>query len=77
MNDIEIQKFKVALNLALEAFAKVSDTYYCHYLIVETAIGMTVDVWIDGNSEHCHVCIEGDSPRQALADVMNAVQRKF
>lgn len=76
MNDIEIQKFKVALNLALEAFEKVSDVH-CQYLIAGTAIGMTVDVWINDSSEHCHVCIEGDSPRQALADVTNAVQRKF
>ena len=76
MNDIEIQKFEVALALALEAFEKVSDVH-CQYLVAETAIGMAVDVWTDGNSEHCHVCIEGDSPRQALADVINAVRRKF
>lgn len=76
MNDIEIQKFRTALGLALEAFAKVSNVH-CQYLIAETAIGMAVDIWINDNSEHCHVCIEGDSPRQALADVMNAVQRKF
>lgn len=76
MNDIEIQKFEVALALALEAFEKVSGVH-CQSLVAETAIGMAVDVWTDSNSEHCHVCIEGDSPRQALADVMNAVQRKF
>lgn len=76
MNDVETQKFKDALNLALEAFAEVSGIHCHQYLIAETAIGMVVEVWVD-DSKHCHVCIEGDSPRQALVDVMNVVQRKF
>lgn len=76
MDSIEIQKLKAALDLAMEAFEKVSDIH-CQYLISDTPVSTIVDVWVGENSKRCHVCIEGDSPRQALADVMNAVQRKF
>lgn len=76
MDSIEIQKLKAALDLAMEAFEKVSGIH-CQYLISDTPVSTIVDVWVGENSKRYHVCIEGDSPRQALADVMNVVQRKF